>query len=209
MLVTVATALVAAALLWTHYWSMWLLAAVGLLALWRAWRDEDPERRTGARLLIGRARRRRRPVPAVGVRVALPVAPTPAPRGATSTARPRSMVFTVVDFAGAKYGVAHLLTYLLVPLILLGAIAWVQRAPRGAKATPVGPAAEPQQVVLTTRLVPRVRSELLVLLADPEHRLGDHGAVGQHVLVPVRIGHVSRCSCSASRSGSRCCVAPS
>ena len=29
-LVTAGTALVAAALLWTHYWSMWLLAAVGL-----------------------------------------------------------------------------------------------------------------------------------------------------------------------------------
>src|SRR5690606_21420824 len=40
-------ALVAATLLWTHYWSMWFLAAVGLLALWRVWRAPDAPRRAG------------------------------------------------------------------------------------------------------------------------------------------------------------------
>ena len=129
VLVTIATALVAAALLWTHYWSMWLLAAVGLLALWRAWRDEDPQRRTGARLLVAAL--------VVGGILFLPwvsallyqSAHTGTPWG--EHYGPASVVvITIVDFAGAKYGVAHLLTYLLVPLIVLAALAWIERSPR-------------------------------------------------------------------------------
>ena len=34
--------MVTAALLYTHYWSIWLLAAVGLLLLWQALRGHDP-----------------------------------------------------------------------------------------------------------------------------------------------------------------------
>jgi len=51
--VTAGAALVTTALLWTHYWSMWLLAAVGLMALWVAFRSGDAARRTGGRLLAG------------------------------------------------------------------------------------------------------------------------------------------------------------
>ena len=46
-------ALVAAALLWTHYWSMWVLGVVGLLAVWQSWRSPEPDRRVGARWLVG------------------------------------------------------------------------------------------------------------------------------------------------------------
>lgn len=49
----VGAALVTAGLLWSHYWSMWLLAAVGLLALWVGFRSTDAARRTGGRLLAG------------------------------------------------------------------------------------------------------------------------------------------------------------
>lgn len=42
----VAVALVGAALLYSHYWSLWLLSAVGLTSLWKIWRaPTKPERR--------------------------------------------------------------------------------------------------------------------------------------------------------------------
>ena len=47
----VGLAVVAAALLYTHYWSLWLLAAVGLCALWCSWRRPDV-RRTWIGVLI-------------------------------------------------------------------------------------------------------------------------------------------------------------
>lgn len=40
-----ALTLVGTALLYTHYWSLWLLGAVGLTALWRAWRSTGSARR--------------------------------------------------------------------------------------------------------------------------------------------------------------------
>jgi hypothetical protein len=171
--VTVGAALVAAALLWTHYWSMWLLAAVGLLALWRAWREPDADRRHGARLLIGAL--------VVGGVLFLPwvsallyqSAHTGTPWG--DQFGPASVVvLSVVDFAGGKYGVAQLLTYMLIPLALLAALAWIERAPGSTPDThrgiePVGPGGDDdgaptlQQVVLTTRVVPRVRTEIVVM----------------------------------------------
>ncbi len=65
-------ALVAAALLWTHYWSMWLLGVVGLLALvaeLALTRARPPHRRPVARR---RTRRRWGAVPAVGADPAVP-----------------------------------------------------------------------------------------------------------------------------------------
>jgi hypothetical protein len=49
---TVQVALVAGALLWTHYWALYLLAAIGLLLLVRWWRD-PVERRSSARAVLG------------------------------------------------------------------------------------------------------------------------------------------------------------
>ena len=160
---TVGAALVSAALLWTHYWSMWLLAAVGIVALWRAWREPDPERRLGARLLIGAL--------VAGGIAFLPwvsallyqSARTGTPWG-DSFGPASVVVLTIVDFAGARFGVAHLMTYLLVPLILLAAVASIQRSrPQSPGSGQVGDAGEFQQVVLTTRLVPRVRTEVVVI----------------------------------------------
>jgi uncharacterized membrane protein len=40
--------LLSGALLWTHYWALYLLAALGLLLLWRWWRDPPERRATGS-----------------------------------------------------------------------------------------------------------------------------------------------------------------
>ncbi|CAB5063515.1 unannotated protein [freshwater metagenome] len=70
-------------------------------------------------------------------------------------------MLTIVDFAGAKYGIAHLFTYLLVPLVLLAALAVIQKARASqGKALP----AAGEQVVLTGSVQPRIRVELLVIL---------------------------------------------
>lgn len=47
----VATGLCAAALLYTHYWSLYLVGVTGLWLLWLAWRGPEPLRRAG-RLLV-------------------------------------------------------------------------------------------------------------------------------------------------------------
>jgi len=143
--------LVASALMWSHYWSLWLLAAVGLLALFQAWRAPSHESRVGARLLVGAL--------IVGGLSFIPWVPTLLYQSAhTGTPwgerfGPASIVvLAIVDFAGAKYGIAHLFTYLLVPLILLGTLAVIQRG------------RSREQVVITGSVQPRIRAELLVIL---------------------------------------------
>lgn len=143
----IATALVAGALLWTHYWAMWLLAAVGLLAAWRAWRDPDADRRKGARALI---------VALVGGGLMfLPWVPnllyqtehTGTPWG--EQFGPASVaVITVIDFAGARFGIAQLLSYLLVFLVVLAAIGVLTPA---------------REILLGGSISTRVRNEALVL----------------------------------------------
>ena len=153
-------ALVASALLWTHYWSLWLLAAVGLVAIFQAWRASSHEGKVGARLLIGAL--------LLGGLSFVPWLPTLLYQSAhTGTPwgqrfGPASVVvLTIVDFAGAKYGIAHLFTYLLVPLVLLAALAVIQKARASqGKALP----AAGEQVVLTGSVQPRIRVELLVIL---------------------------------------------
>lgn len=46
-------AVAGAALLYTHYWSLWLLAATGVWLCWTAWRAEHPGTRRGARWGVG------------------------------------------------------------------------------------------------------------------------------------------------------------
>jgi mannosyltransferase len=140
-------AVVAGALLWTHYWSMWLLGAVGLLALWRAWKEQDATRRAGARALV---------VGLVGGGVLfLPWVPnllyqtqhTGTPWG--KLFGPASVaVITLVDFAGAEFGIAQLLSYVLVVLIVLAAVAVFEGR---------------RKVVLGAHLASRVRNEVIVL----------------------------------------------
>jgi 4-amino-4-deoxy-L-arabinose transferase-like glycosyltransferase len=42
-------ALITALLLYTHYWSFYLVAVVGVLLVWQAWRGTDPDQRHAAR----------------------------------------------------------------------------------------------------------------------------------------------------------------
>ncbi|KLR60956.1 Dolichyl-phosphate-mannose-protein mannosyltransferase [Actinobacteria bacterium IMCC26207] len=153
-------ALIASALLWTHYWSLWLLGAVGLVAIFQAWRASSHEGKVGARLLIGAL--------LLGGLSFVPWLPTLLYQSAhTGTPwgerfGPASVVvLTIVDFAGAKYGIAHLFTYLLVPLLLLAALAVIQKARDSqGRATP----GSGEQVVLTGSVQPRIRAELLLIL---------------------------------------------
>ncbi|MGB6059460.1 MAG: glycosyltransferase family 39 protein, partial [Microthrixaceae bacterium] len=118
LMTAVLTGLVSAALLWTHYWAMWLLVAVGLLALWRSWRESDPVRRVGARYLVGAL--------VGGSILFIPwlsallyqSSHTGTPWG-DSYGPASVIVITILDFAGGRFGVAQLLTYFLVPLILI------------------------------------------------------------------------------------------
>lgn len=142
-------ALVTTALLWTHYWSMWLLAVVGSGALWAAVRGAATERRRAARaLVVG--------LVAGGV-LFLPWVPTLMYQSAhTGTPwgelfGPASVaVITVVDFAGARFGVAQLLSYVLVVLIVLAAVAVLETGRR---------------IVVGRPIAPRVRVELVVFAA--------------------------------------------
>ena len=145
--VTVGAALVAAALLWAHYWSMWLLAVVGLLALHQAFRARSAETRTGGRLLVGA-------LVAGGV-LFLPWVPTLLYQN-SHTGTPWGKAFgpvevatiTIQDFSGDA-----LTSYLAVAFALLAIVATivVRR--------------DDELVVLTSSVQPRIRIELLVLLA--------------------------------------------
>ena len=144
--VTVGAALVTAATLWAHYWSMWLLAVVGLLALHQAFRARTPETRTGGRLLVGA-------LVAGGV-LFLPWVPTLLYQN-SHTGTPWGKAFgpvevatiTIQDFSGDA-----LTSYLAVAFALLAIIATilVRR--------------DDELVVLTSSVQPRIRLELLVLL---------------------------------------------
>jgi len=126
--------LVTAALLWNHYWSMWLLAAVGLCALWTAVKAREPRRRTGARLLVGGL--------VLGGVLFLPWMPSLMYQSAhTGTPwgerfGPASVVvISIVDFAGARHGAAQLLSYLLVPLVLMATTVIIMSGTRPPGAT--------------------------------------------------------------------------
>ncbi len=139
-------ALVAGALLWSHYWAMWLLAGVGLYVLWRLVRERDADRRRGALAsVVGLV---------VGGLLFLPWVPsllyqsshTGTPWG--KTFRPATMlVVTIVDFAGGTFSESQVASYLLVVLLALAAFA----------ATRAG------LVTLRGRIDERVRTELVVV----------------------------------------------
>lgn len=144
-------ALVAATLLWTHYWSMWFLAAVGLLALWRVWRAPDAPRRAGAVALLAAL--------AAGGVLFLPWLPdllyqaqhTGTPWG--ERFGPASVaVITLVDFAGARFGIAQLLSYLLAALAGLAAVAVLGRDGRTVLGDPVAARVRPEVVVGTATM---------------------------------------------------------
>lgn len=157
LVVAAGAALVAAGLLWTHYWSIWLLGAVGLLAIWQAWRSPDADRRRGAQLLIGAV--------VVGGVAFLPWVPTLLFQSANTGTPwgerfgPASVVVvSVVDFAGARHGAAQLLSYVLVPFVLVAATVRIV-----ARTDLRDRDRSHDALVIDTALHPRVRAELVVM----------------------------------------------
>ncbi|MFM7063660.1 MAG: hypothetical protein ACKO04_09255 [Actinomycetes bacterium] len=143
-------ALVTASLLWTHYWSLWLVCTVGLVALWQSVRSHRPTTRTGARwsvaALVG------------GGLLFAPWLPTMLYQSAhTGTPwgkpfRPTTMLLVaVVDFAGGSFAEAQLLSYVLVGLVVAGLVVRAVRDPS-------------PHLVLGGRPLPRVRAEMGIVL---------------------------------------------
>ncbi|MBU3701697.1 MAG: hypothetical protein FGM58_06595 [Acidimicrobiia bacterium] len=112
-----ALAVVTAALLYTHYWSMWLIATLGLCTLWGLWRDTDRRRMwTGvlAALIVG------------GIAF-LPWVPTLLYQNAhtgTPWAEPSrptvALSDALVDFGAGRFGEKALVAILLALALVLG-----------------------------------------------------------------------------------------
>ena len=154
-LTAVGAALVTAVLLWTQYWSMWLLATVGLIALWRLWRP-PPTGRRGVWFAVGSL--------VAGGILFLPWVPallyqsahTGTPWG--DVIRPTTVLLvTIIEFAGRPVAEPQLLSYVLVMMVVLGVFGVVVNRRRGD-----GSAAEAVQIAPGT--TPRIRYELTVVV---------------------------------------------
>ncbi len=142
----VGVALVAAALLWTHYWAMWLLAGVGLRELWVAWRGTELQRRAARGVVLALFG---------GGLLFVPWLPSLLEQAAhTGTpwappSRPTDIVaVTVSDVGGGGYRDAQSVGWFLVVLALLGIF---------------GRAVDPRRIELDLRTVPGTRPEAAVL----------------------------------------------
>lgn len=168
----VAATLLSAALLWTHYWSVWLLGAVGIVTVVTIWsRRRRSDRRQALRgpidLLVALV---------IGGLLFTPWLPTMLYQ-AEHTGTPwgeqfgpfAAVVTTLVDFAGGRFGAAQFLSYILVTLIVAAAAISVRatvNADGGSAVSSksvgrIGTVTEPDYVV-TGRIVPRIRAELWV-----------------------------------------------
>ena len=116
----VAIGAITSALLWSHYWSMWLLAAGGGLLAIHAWRSraDDADRRATLRIMAAMV---------VGGLTFIPWVPTLLYQGAhTGTPwarplRPTEMVTnTLADFGGGPLAETILLGWMLALLMLTG-----------------------------------------------------------------------------------------
>jgi mannosyltransferase len=117
-------ALLTALLLYTQYWAFYLVAVVGALFVWLAWRGTDPDRRHAARAGVWAL--------VAGVIVFLPWVPTflyQSEHTGTPWGDPifvtASFAFALRDFAGGGHSEAY---SLLVVLILLTVVAVFGRA---------------------------------------------------------------------------------
>jgi len=124
----VGLAVVSGVLLLTHYWSMWLLAAVGLCLLWRAWRGSTAPEEGGHRGAIERSSALRCAIAlAAGLVLFLPFVPLFLHQAANTgtpwatVVRPTAAVaLTFEDFGGGDFLEARLLGIVLAVLALLG-----------------------------------------------------------------------------------------
>ncbi len=139
-------AVVAAALLYTHYWAIWLLGATGLLALWRAWRADDRAVRATALKLAGAL--------VVGGLLFVPWLPSMLYQSAhtgtpwASPMRPTvALAYTLSDFGAGLYSDGAffaIITAVFIALALFG---------RGRDA---------RRIELDLRTVPQLRPEAVV-----------------------------------------------
>jgi len=158
LLNTAGLAALTGAALWTHYWAMWLAAAVGIVALWRSIKDPNTERRIGARYSVAGL--------IVGGITFIPWVPSLLYQGAhTGTPwgtvfRPATMlVVTIIDIAGGAFAEAQGLSYLLVGLV---ASALVVRVARGAASSGGGSGSATEHLELGFVPLARVRTEMLI-----------------------------------------------
>lgn len=112
-------ALVSALLLYTHYWSIWLLGAVGLLLLWRLWRDRSPGTRRVVLRVIGAI--------VVGGVLFLPWLPTMLYQSANTgtpwagPSRPTTVLsYTLIDFDAGNFPDAGFVAVVVSVVAVLG-----------------------------------------------------------------------------------------
>ena len=120
----IAAAVISSALLWTHYWSIWLLGAVGLLlvvTVVHAHRGDDRARRNAALGLIAAL--------VVAGLVFLPWLPTMLYQGANTgtpwgtPVRPATfVVLGLIYLAGGSVAEPQLVAYVFAGLVLLGIV---------------------------------------------------------------------------------------
>ena len=138
----VGLALVTAALLYTHYWSIWLLGAVGLMLIALVWRGEGASRRPPL-LALGAI--------GVGSIAFLPWLPvmlhqlgsTGTP-WATATRPTTALAYTLADLGAGLYSDAAMVAIVVAVLILLAVF---------------GVAAGRRRILLELTTVPQVRPE--------------------------------------------------
>jgi mannosyltransferase len=136
-------ALTTALLLYTHYWSFYLIAAVGALLVWQAWRGSDPDQRHAARAgLVALV---------AGAITFLPWIPTFLYQS-EHTGTPwgdaifitASFAFGLRDFAGGEHSEAYALLVVLIALTIIAVF---------------GRAVDRYRVELDVRTRPGVRAE--------------------------------------------------
>ena len=141
---------VAALLLYTHYWSFWILGVTGLALLLTAWRAQDHRRRIGARRgalgLIGGGLAFVPWLPVLFDQLAHTGTPWGAPQRPTA-----SMVAVLFDLAGGPLSPETAAGVLVLTLIVILGIAGVPDPP--------------SRVILDLRTVPGMRTELGVVVA--------------------------------------------
>ncbi len=144
----VGVTVVATALLYTHYWAMWLLGAVGLLLVWRLWRDRGSGTTRPAWRTLGC-------FVAAGV-LFLPWIPTLLYQSANtgtpwaSPSRPTTIVaYTLGDFTAGPFADASFIALVVSVVALLGVF---------------GRAVDGRSILLDLRTQRRYRPEAVVLV---------------------------------------------
>ncbi len=139
---------VATALLYTHYWAMWLLGAVGLLLVWRLWRDRGSGTTRPAWRTLGC-------LAAAGV-LFLPWVPTLLYQSANtgtpwaSPSRPTTIAaYTLADFTAGPFADASFIALVVSVVALLGVF---------------GRAVDTRTILLDLRTQRRYRPEAMVLV---------------------------------------------